>query len=92
MAKTQQRLQYEGEEVKVGQVTKFLQCLDAILTENRNILTALPELHKRFVELEANMAKGAATVASDNTGDTGYVMNNLLLQQIFIEGTQYAHP
>lgn len=66
-----QRPQHEREEVKVAQVTKFLQCLDDVLTENRNIFTVLPELHKRFVELEANMTKGAATAAPDNTGNTG---------------------
>lgn len=68
MAEMQEHLQQGEEEVKIGQVTKFLQCLDAVLTENRNIFTVLPELHKRFVELEANMTKWDRTVAGDNNG------------------------
>ncbi len=70
MAETQEHLQQGEEEVKIGQVTKFLQCLDAVLTENRNIFTVLPELHKHFVELEANMTKRDNTVGAGN--NNGY--------------------
>ncbi|XP_078384941.1 uncharacterized protein LOC144667419 isoform X2 [Oculina patagonica] len=69
MAETQEHLRQGEEEVKIGQVTKFLQCLDAVLTENRNIFTVLPELHKHFVELEANMTKKDRTVAGNNNGE-----------------------
>ncbi len=68
MAETQEHLQQREDEVKIGQVTQFLQCLDAVLTENRNIFNVLPELYKHFVELEANMTKGNRTVAGDNNG------------------------
>ena len=87
MAETQERLQQEGEEVNIGQVTKFLQCLDAVFTENRNIISILPQVHKRFVELEANMAKGTGTGASDNTG---YASNYVIFSsnRFIIEGVQ----
>ena len=88
MAETQERLQQEGEEVILGQVTKFLQCLDAVFTENRNVISVLPQVYKRFVELEANMAKGTGTGASDNTGyaSKSYVISSS--NRFIIEGVQ----
>jgi len=62
MAETQERLQQTSEEVKIGQIIKFLQSFGVLLTENRDILTVLPELIER---LEANITKVAATATSD---------------------------
>lgn len=62
MAETQEGLQQTSEEVKIGQIIKFLQSFGVLLTENRDILTVLPELIKK---LEANITKAAATATSD---------------------------
>lgn len=67
MAETQEGLQRPREEVKIGQIIKFLQSLDVVLTENRDIFTVLPELHKRFVEPEANITNASRTATSHST-------------------------
>lgn len=69
MAETQHRQHQGREEVTIEQVTNFLQSLGAVLTENRDILTILPEIiHKRVVELEANIAQRTKAATSDKTG------------------------
>ena len=67
MAETQEGLQRTRDEFKTGQCIKFLQSLDVVFTENRDILTVLPELIKRFVELETNITKSTGTATNDGT-------------------------
>ena len=67
MAETQEELRRPGEELKIGEIIKCLQSLNVVITENRDILTVLPELIKRFVDLETNIAKATGTATSDGT-------------------------
>ena len=69
MAETQEGLQRTRDEFKTGQCIKFLQSLDVVFTENRDILIVLPELSliKRFVELETNITKSTGTATNDGT-------------------------
>ena len=64
MAETHERLQQTREEVKIDQIIKFLQSFGVLLTENRDILSVLPELIKK---LEANITKAGGTATSDVT-------------------------
>lgn len=64
MAETHERLQQTREEVKIDQIIKFLQSFGVLITENRDILSVLPELIKK---LEANITKASGTATSDGT-------------------------
>ena len=64
MAETHERLQQTREEVKIDQIIKFLQSFGVLITENRDILSVLPELIKK---LEANITKAGGTATSDVT-------------------------
>ena len=69
MAETQQSENQGVKEVEIAEVTKFLQSLNLLLTENRDILTILPELiRKQVYELEAHSTQNTRTVSADNTG------------------------
>ena len=67
MAETQEGLQGPGKEYKIGEIIKCLQSFNVVFTENRDILTVLPELIKRFVDLETNITKANETSTSDST-------------------------
>ena len=67
MAETLEALQGPGKEYKIGEIIKCLQSLDVVFTENRDILTVLPELIKRFMDLETNITKATGTATSDST-------------------------
>ena len=68
MAETQQSENQGGKEVEIAEVTKFLQSLNVLLTENQDTLTILPELIRKLVhELEAHSTQNTRTVSADNT-------------------------
>lgn len=68
MAETQQSENQGGKEVEIAEVTKFLQSLNALLTENQDILTILPESIRILVhELEMHSTQNTRTVSADNT-------------------------
>lgn len=67
MAETQGGLQVPGKEYKIGEIIKCLQSFDVVFTENRDILTVLPELIERFMDLETKITKATGTATSDST-------------------------
>lgn len=62
MAETPEGPQQTREEVNIDQIIKFLQSFGVMLTENRDILSVLPELIKK---LEANITKATGTATTD---------------------------
>jgi len=66
MAETREGQQTPEKEYKIGEIIKCLQSFDVVFTENRDILKALPELIKRFVDLETNTTKATGTATSDS--------------------------
>lgn len=62
MAETPEGPQQTREEVNIDQIIKFLQSFGVMLTENRDILSVLPELIKK---LEANITKATGTATAD---------------------------
>lgn len=62
MAETPEGPQQTREEVNIDQIIKFLQSFGVVLTENRDILSVLPELIKK---LEANITKATGTATTD---------------------------
>ena len=68
MAETQQSENQGGKEVEIAEVTKFPQSLNALLTENQDTLTILPESIRKLVhELEVHSTQNTRTVSADNT-------------------------
>lgn len=62
MAETPEGPQQTREEVNIDQIIKFLQSFGVVLTENRDLLSVLPELIKK---LEANITKATGTATTD---------------------------
>ena len=67
MADSLEEPQGLGKEYKIGEIIKCLQSFDVVFTENRDILTVLPELIKHFMDLETNITKATGTATSDST-------------------------
>lgn len=64
MAETHEGLDQTREEVKIDEIMKFLQSFGVLLTENRHILSVLPESIKK---LEANITNATGTTTNDGT-------------------------
>jgi len=80
MAETLEGLQGLGKEYKIGEIIKCLQSFDVVFTENRDILTVLPELIKRFVDLETSITTATGTATNDGTRWASECSSSVLCQ------------